>query len=95
MSRRTTRKERWTQVNAKEFRSAFAVVLYRAGAWEATVFYQRRQLGLTGDTLESWQAESASAGRFKRPRNAMIAAEEKAMLLGRREPDQVKVAFVN
>jgi hypothetical protein len=94
MSRHTSRKERWTQVNAKEYRSAFAVVQYRAGAWEATVHYQRRQQGAAGEPLEGWHPESVSAGRFKRPRNAMIAAEEKACLLGRRGAEVVKVDFV-
>lgn len=41
MSRHTPRKERWTQVSAKEYRSAFGMVCYKAGAWEGAVVFER------------------------------------------------------
>lgn len=93
MSKHTARKDRWTQLNAKEYRAAFAVVCYRAGAWEATVHFERRQPDAAEAIDTAWRAESAPAGRFKRPRNAMIAAEEKARLLLRRNPTEVRIAF--
>jgi hypothetical protein len=84
MSRHSTRKERWTQVNAKEYRALFGNVRYRAGAWEGTVTYQAW-------VEEAWHAEESSAGRFKRPRNAMIAVEEKARTIARQQGDMAKV----
>lgn len=89
MSKHASRKSRWSRLNAKEYRSAFGVVLYRAGAWEGTVLYEA--LG-EGDH-PVWQPLSAPAGRFKRPRNAMIAVEDKATELSRRLADRGRVAF--
>jgi hypothetical protein len=84
MSRHSTRKERWTQVNAKEYRALFGTVRYVAGAWEGTVVYQACD-------EEAWRAEESFAGRFKRPRNAMIAVEEKARTIARQQGDKAKV----
>ena len=84
MSRHSTRKERWTQVNAKEYRALFGIVRFHAGAWEGTVVYQ------TWDE-EAWHGEESFAGRFKRPRNAMIAVEEKARTIARQQGDRAKV----
>ena len=88
MSRHISRKERWTKVNAKEYRAAFGVVRYRAGAWEGTVVYESWR-----EDQPPWQAEEAFAGRFKRPRNAMIAVEDKARRILRTHLDKVKVAI--
>ncbi len=90
MSKHPSRKERWVQVSATEYRSTFGVVRYRARAWEGTVLYEVRE---TSETQVSWRAETAPAGRFKRPRNAMIGVEQKAHEIRRRLGDQVKVAF--
>jgi hypothetical protein len=91
MSKHISRKARWTQVNSKEYRSAFGVVRYHAGAWEGALHYELRE---TADqTMESWRAESESAGRFKRPRNAMMAVEDKAREIRRRYHDQARIAF--
>ena len=87
MSRHTSRKERWSQVSAKEYRAAFGVVRYLKGAWEGTVHYESWQ----DDVQTPWQKEEAYAGRFKRPRNAMIAVEDKAREILRRNKDKVKV----
>jgi hypothetical protein len=88
MSRHTSRKSRWTHINAKEFRAAFGVVEYRAGAWEGRLVFMRWL-----HESEAWAPESVPAGRFKRPRNAMIAVEDKARETLRRLGDEVKVAF--
>jgi len=90
MSKHVPRKSRWTRINAKEHRSAFGVVQYRAGAWEGTVVYQMR----TGETAP-WQEETAPAGRFKRPRNAMISVEDKAREIARRFGENVKVTLTD
>ena len=84
MSRHSSRKERWTQLSAKEYRALFGLVRYIAGAWEGTVVYQAW-------AEEAWHAEQAFAGRFKRPRNAMIAVEEKARSIARQQGDKAKV----
>src|SRR5262249_13160629 len=85
MSKHAARKARWTQVSAKEYRAPFGVVRYVAGAWEGTVRYE-----LESD--DAWHAETAFAGRFKRPRNAMISVEDKARELGRKRA-KVRIAF--
>ncbi|MBM3992839.1 MAG: hypothetical protein FJ303_01585 [Planctomycetes bacterium] len=89
MSRHTPRKERWTQVSAKEYRSAFGMVCYKAGAWEGAVVFERWTEGET----PPWQPDEEFAGRFKRPRNAMIAVEDKARLILREHGDKVKIAI--
>lgn len=40
-----------------------------------------------------WQPDEECAGRFKRPRNAMIAVEDKARLILREHGDMVKIAI--
>jgi hypothetical protein len=89
MSKHSSRASRWTQVSAKEYRSAFGTVRYAAGAWIGTVVYQLWR----DDVQPPWQAETAPAGRFKRPRNAMIAVEDKAKELQRRHGEDAKVAL--
>jgi hypothetical protein len=89
MSKHTSRKSRWTQLSAKEYRAAFGVVRYHAGAWEGEAQFER----LHESEHPPWQAESAAAGRFKRPRNAMIAVEDKAREILRRFTGQVRVAI--
>jgi hypothetical protein len=93
MSKHTPRKARWTQVNAKEYRAAFGVVQYRAGAWEGTVLYELRQGGASGELDPPWEPQSTPAGRFKRPRNAMISVEDKAREILRRHKEQVRIAI--
>jgi hypothetical protein len=89
MSRHQSRKERWTQLNAKEYRAAFGVVRYTKGAWEGTAVYE----ALGEDAEAGWKKEEAYAGRFKRPRNAMIAVEDKAREIARRLKEMVRVAI--
>lgn len=86
MSRHKSRKERWTQVNAKEYRAPFGLVQYKAGAWEGIVQFEQWY-----EEAPEWRAEQTYVGRFKRPRNAMIAVEDKAREILRREKEKVKV----
>ncbi|HZT82524.1 MAG TPA: hypothetical protein VFA26_20010 [Gemmataceae bacterium] len=90
MSRHTPRSSRWARVSAKEHRSAFGAVRYHAGAWEGTVSYE---VFRPGDPEPAWHAETAPAGRFKRPRNAMMAVEDRAREIRRQGMDGVRVAF--
>ena len=90
MSRHIPRKARWTQINSKEYRSAFGIVRYHARAWEGSVLYEVREDGTDG---LHWRSESAVAGRFKRPRNAMMAVEDRAREIRRRQGENARVAF--
>ena len=40
----------------------------------------------------SWQPETTTP-RFKRPRNAMMAVEDKARELYRKGPEEIRIAF--
>ena len=91
MTKHVPRSARWTRLNAKEYRADFGVVRYRAGAWEGTVMYEARD----EDPAAPWRAETASAGRFKRPRNAMISVEDKAREIRRRQGDNARVAIAD
>jgi len=93
MSKHVPRKARWTQINSKEYRSTFGVVRYQAGAWQGTVNYELAEIDLDNHVLLSWRNESESTGRYKRPRNAMMAVEDKAREIRRRHKDLVKIAF--
>ena len=59
---------------------------YDKGAWWALVSYRQREEGAP----EEWHDEAERIGPFKRPRNAMMAAEERVLLLGRRHGDNVR-----
>jgi hypothetical protein len=94
MSRHTSRKSRWAQVSAREYRAAFGVVRYRAGAWEGELCYERRPPASADEPAPAWRNETAAvAGRFKRPRNAMMAVEDRARELLRRHGAQIRIAF--
>ncbi len=90
MSKHHSRRSRWVQINAKEYRSTFGVVRYHAGAWEGAVQYEE---WLAEEEHPAWVARTAAAGRFKRPRNAMIGVEEKARDTARRLKERGRVAF--
>jgi hypothetical protein len=90
MSKHTPRASRWTQLNAKEYRSAFGTVCYRRGAWEGTVVYELWQ-ETPGEC--HWLAQSCDAGRYKRPRNAMMAVEEKARRIKTEFRDRVRMGL--
>jgi hypothetical protein len=93
MSKHIPRKARWTRLNDKEHRSAFGAVRYRAGAWEGTVVYELRHADGQADAVPVWRPQETFAGRFKRPRNAMIGVEDKAREVLRRHGENVRIAF--
>ena len=89
MSRHISRKARWTAVGPNEHRSADGRVYFRRGEWRATLVYR-----VTDPvTLLPGEAETWDAGGFKRPRNAMIALEDKATELKRRHGEHL--AFIS
>src|SRR5437762_827336 len=85
MGRHTPRKARWWRMGPNEHRSAEGRVYYRAGQWYAAVSYQ-----IAGPEAPLPEApQSWVLGRFKRPRNAMMAVEDKVLELRRRHGDAV------
>jgi hypothetical protein len=91
MSRHIPRHERWSKLGPTEYRSGSAVVRYERRAWWALVSYQRRDEDAAEEQPAAWHAETDCIGPFKRPRNAMIAAEERVLLLRRQGGDRVRL----
>jgi hypothetical protein len=89
MSRHIPRHERWSKLGPNEYRSGAVVVRYDKGAWWALLSYQQRDEHAPSDA-PVWHGEAERLGPFKRPRNAMMAAEERVLLLGRRHGDNVR-----
>jgi hypothetical protein len=85
MSRHVSRRDRWERF-ADEYRSGPSVVRYEKGAWWAVVSYEQREEVASPE----WRPQQDRLGPYKRPRNAMMAAEERVLLLRRRHPDTVR-----
>jgi hypothetical protein len=90
MSRHIPRHERWSKLGPNEYHSDSAVVRYEKGAWWALVSYRQRDEPAPADAPPVWHDQAERLGPFKRPRNAMMAAEERVLLLGRRHGDNVR-----
>jgi hypothetical protein len=90
MSRHIPRHERWSKLGPNEYRSGGPVVRYDKGAWWALVSYRQRDEHAPPDAPPVWHDQAERLGPFKRPRNAMMAAEERVLLLGRRHGDNVR-----
>jgi hypothetical protein len=86
MTKHVPRRARWSQLGPNEHRCAEGRVFYCAGQWFAEIAYRVGELGSPAGTTEPlcWQA-----GRFKRPRNAMIALEERATALRRQHGENL------
>ncbi len=85
MSKHVSRASRWSRHGPNEQRSAVGRVYYQAGQWFAVVAYQVAQPEAPGAAEPVPEGPQVWAlGRFKRPRNAMIAVEDKARELQRR-----------
>jgi len=82
---------RWSKLGPSEYRSGGAVVRYTQGAWWAWLSYRQREAVGPETVLPPWQEKCDRLGPFKRPRNAMIAAEQHAVLLRRRHGENVSV----
>lgn len=92
MSRHIPRRERWSKHGPTEHRSGGLTVRYARGAWWAWVSYHQREADAPADfPLPPWEEKCDRLGPFKRPRNAMVAAEQHAILLCRRHGDNVRV----
>jgi hypothetical protein len=91
MSRHVPRHERWSKHGPNEYRSGGAAVRFEKGAWWAWVTYQLTDPEPGGDVLPEWHDHCDRLGPFKRPRNAMIAAEQHALFLRRRNGDNLRL----
>jgi hypothetical protein len=85
MTKHIPRKARWSQLGANEHRCAEGRVYFRAGQWFAELHYRVNDpdAGAPG-ALQTWLA-----GKFKRPRNAMISLEDHVTELRRHHRDNV------
>ena len=90
MSRHIPRDERWSKLGPNEYRSGSSAVRYDKGAWWALVSYRQRDEPADADAPPAWHDQAERLGPFKRPRNAMMAAEERVLLLSRRHGDNVR-----
>lgn len=85
MTKHIPRKARWLQLGPNEYRTGEGRVYFRAGQWFAEVHYRVHDPESTAAAeLQTWLA-----GKFKRPRNAMIALEDRVTELRRRHGAQV------
>lgn len=90
MSRHIPRSERWTKHGPNEHRSEVAAVRFERGAWWAHVAYRLlpAEHALPAPP-EAWEEHADRLGPFKRPRNAMMAAEDHVLVLTRRHGHHV------
>jgi hypothetical protein len=88
MTKHVPRSARWMRVGPNEYRCADGRVFFRAGQWFAEIAYRIHDPEL----VERPEAQTWLAGRFKRPRNAMIALEDRATELRRRHGAQLAFA---
>jgi hypothetical protein len=85
MTKHVPRKNRWSSAGPNEHRCAEGRVFFRAGQWHAALTYQV----VEPDKASAGPPQTWEASKFKRPRNAMIALEDKVTELRRRHGDAV------
>jgi hypothetical protein len=91
MSRHVPRHARWSRLGPNEYRSGSAAVRFERGAWWGWISYRQRAAATEEDLLPQWQSRCDRLGPFKRPRNAMMAAEDHARLLKRRHGADIEI----
>jgi hypothetical protein len=92
VSRHIPRHARWSRLGPNEYRSGDAAVRFEKGAWWAVLSYRRLPQDAPMASPEAaWVQHADRLGPFKRPRNAMIAAEDRALILKRRHADRVRI----
>jgi hypothetical protein len=91
MSRHIPRHARWERLGPNEHRSGDLTVRFEKGAWWVLMSYRQLPEGAAATDLDAWERHSDRLGPFKRPRNAMIAAEDRAQILKRRHGDRVQI----
>jgi hypothetical protein len=91
MSRHVPRHERWTRHGPNEYRSGSVAVRFERGAWWAVLAYRHLPADLQPTDHGAWEVRSERLGPFKRPRNAMIAAEDRVVLLRRQLSERLTI----
>jgi hypothetical protein len=91
VSKHVGRRQRWQQPSASEYIYNGAVVRPYRGGWYAWISYAEADPEVPPPALPEWIAKCERLGPFKRPRNAMMAAEEFLMLLQRRHGERVRL----
>ncbi len=90
MSRHIPRHARWSRFGPNEYRSGEAAVRFERGAWWAVLSYRQLPEEVSLTAPDAWVRHADRLGPFKRPRNAMIAAEDRITILKRRHADRVQ-----
>lgn len=91
MSRHIPRHERWEKQGPNEYRSGDAAVRFERGAWWAVLSYRQLPAGGQPTDLGAWEDRSERLGPFKRPRNAMIAVEDRIVILRRQLHERLSI----
>jgi hypothetical protein len=91
MSRHIPRSERWTKLGPNEYRSATGSVRFHKGAWWAWFSYRVCDPTPPDGGLLAWEDHTEQLGPFKRPRNAMIAAEDQILWLQRKHGECLEI----
>jgi hypothetical protein len=89
MSRHTPRHERWNKRGPSEYTWNGTAVRYHKRAWWVWVSYRVPRAGEPGPEAGGGEAHREQLGPFKRPRNAMMAAEERVVRLQRQHGGRV------
>ena len=92
MSKHISRKQRWMQDNAKEYTSSQGKVVYEKGAWFGLLEYETALSVAHESGLTTWLSHRLRLGPFRRPRNAMLAVEREAAMLGNRHGEHIRFA---
>jgi hypothetical protein len=91
MSRHVPRHARWQKRGPTEHQWGGCAVRYERGAWWAVVSYRLREPAGPDAGPVAWEPQSDRLGPYKRPRNAMIAAEGHVVMLVRRHGENIEV----
>jgi hypothetical protein len=83
MTRHISRRQRWQKLGPAEYRCGGAVVRPFRGGWYAWVSYRLPDPQTPPGRPPAWQARQDRLGPYRRPRNAMIAAEQHVLQLSR------------
>jgi hypothetical protein len=94
VSRHVPRRERWTRSGASEHRCPGALVRPLKGAWYAWLSYSLADPTVPAGQSPVWRPRSERLGPFRRPRNAMMAAEGQLTMLSRRHGNRLALGTV-
>ena len=91
MSKHVSRKQRWTQKDAKNYASDLGRVAYVQDGWYALLDYKTLVPPESEGGLPAWRPHDQRIGPFKRPRNAMVALEREVAFLKNRHGKEILI----